>query len=321
MDSVCNGPRSCPPKAHVHDEARHSSPSCYAGARSAEALDVLSLPGRDSHSRISKTSRFLEEVRVRLFADTPPSEKGGERSPLITNVAVSSQDPYQVSSMPEIDVTAKRASSSDVAPQALPSVPAMDMPSASDKSECPSARTAREVIGRDLNGSSSRLPSAACTNTSSKSDEKENIPSRHDHTPRIPRASMGMKLDFSSQRSSEPAVGTTPSMPISGPSPLFSPMQIDTQPPVPPLPSFLKQRAQASMGMGSAEHSQGSVGTDQGSDDSPKVPSAPGVLASSVTALQHLAGRAAQEAAASQGADQETANQVRYGLSHSPHHM
>ena len=112
-------------------------------------------------------------------------------------------------------------------------------------------------------------------------------------------------------------------MPISGPSPLFSPMQIDTQPPapVPPLPSFLNQQARASMKLGSAEHSQGSAGTDQGSDGSPKLPIALGALGSSVTALQHLAGRAAQEAAASQGADEETASQVRCGLSYVPHHL
>ena len=138
---------------------------------------------------------------------------------------------------------------------------------------------------------------------------------------------MGKKLNFSSQRTLEPAAGSTPSIPASESSPLYSPMQIDTQPrvSVPPVPSFLKQRAQANTGMGSTEQPQGSAGSKPGSDlplgSSPSVPSVPGALNSSVTALQHLAGRAAQEAAASRGADEETASQVQTGFYHTVHHI
>ncbi|CAL5221311.1 g3481 [Coccomyxa viridis] len=196
----------------------------------------------------------------------------------------------------------------------------MDMPSGPDTRKLPSGRTAAEVFGRDLHGSSSRPPSAASANTSSLAEDKENVPGRHQNIPRIPRASMGRKLDFSSQRTSEPAAGSTPSDPASEASPIFSPMQMDSQPrvPVPPVPSFLKQRAQANMGMGSTQQPQGSAGSEPGSSlssgSSPSVPNVPGVLSSSVTALQHLAGRAAQEAAASRGADEETAMQVKNAL-------
>ena len=254
---------------------------------------------------------------MRLFADTPASKKRGERSPLITNIAVSCQDPYPSASKPGINTTAGRASIPNNVPQSQASSPAMDMPSGPDTRKLPSGRTAAEVFGRDLHGSSSRPPSAASANTSSLAEDKENVPGRHQNIPRIPRASMGRKLDFSSQRTSEPAAGSTPSDPASEASPIFSPMQMDSQPrvPVPPVPSFLKQRAQANMGMGSTQQPQGSAGSEPGSSlssgSSPSVPNVPGVLSSSVTALQHLAGRAAQEAAASRGADEETAMQVR----------
>ena len=323
MEAALEGPRSCPPKAHLSNLAQHSPSSGYAGARSAEALDMSSLPGGDSHSRISKTSRFLEEVRVRLFADTPIAKKRGERSPLITKAAVSSQDPYVSSSMPKASIKAERVGIFNDVPQSQPSSPAMDMPYALDTQKAPSARIATEKLGADLHSFSSRDPSVSTSSTSSKANDKENVPAKHTNIPRIPRASMGGKLDFSFPTSGS-AADSTPSMSACELSPSFSPMQIDTHPPahVPPVPSFLKRHAQSSMGTGTAEQPQDSVGADQGSDmppsGSPQAPSVPSVLSSSMTALQHMAGRAVQEAAALHGADEATASQVRACLAKSP---
>ena len=316
MEAAIERPRSCPPKAHLDDLAQHSPTLGYAGTRSTEALNRPSLPDTDSHSKISKTSRFLEEVRVRLFADTPISKKRGERSPLITNAAVSCQDPYVSSVMPKASVRAERVGISNDLSKSHPSSPAMAMPCASDTQPPLSVRKSTEQRSADPHSFSSRDPSLATSTSASKAYEKENVPAKHANIPRISTASMGGKLDFSFPTAGV-ATDSTPSASACELSPCFSPMQIDTHPPapVPPVPNFLKRHAQASTGMGSAEQPQDSVGTGQGSvvplSSCPNAPGVPSVHSGSMTALQHLAGRAAQEAAASQGADEETASQVR----------
>ena len=353
--------------------AHHGSPPIFDGARSTEALRQSSLLGSDPQSKFLETSRFLKEVRIRLFAETPPEGKRGELSPLRTSVSVSSHAPYVSPSMAGNSRGTFRATYSPRGPEV--SSPVMEMSSGSETQDQPSACTAADIHDTALHSLSSRAPSLAASKANSKGCEKENVPARHVNNPKVTRPSMGRKLDFNLVNTSEAATVDTPSMSACDASPLFSPMQIDTAPraamshaPVPPVPSFLKRRAQASAGANTAEQPQkhpsnqtcsglpadsspsllkrrtipsmdfsivgeqqnstgtalgsgipggqmqSAVGTEPGKNvssemlkgRSPKVPS------SSVTALQHLAGWAAQEAAASQGADEEMATQVKY---------
>ncbi len=372
MEAVAEEPRSCPQKAYMQDVAHHGSPSIFDGARSTGALRQSSLLGGDPQNKFLETSRFLEEVRIRLFAETPAEGKRGDLSPLRTSVSVNFHAPYVSPSMAGNSRETFRATYSPRVPEI--SSPKMDMSSESETQDHPSACTAADIHDTALHSLSSRAPSLAASRANSKGCEKENVPARHANIPKVIRPSMGRKLDFNLEITSEAATVSTPSMSVSDASPLFSPMQIDTAPraamshaPVPPVPSFLKRRAQASAGANTAaqpqkhvsnqscsglpadnspsllkrrtipsvdvsivDEQQSSTGTALGSGmpagqvqsavgiepsknvsstvpegRSPKVPS------SSVTALQHLAGRAAQEAAASQGADEETATQVK----------
>ena len=92
-------------------------------------------------------------------------------------------------------------------------------------------------------------------------------------------------------------------------------MQIDTQPPaaapLPAMPGFLRKRAQAGPGVGVCTPGQCLAGVSARQGERQSLTGSMSISSSSsMTALQHLAGRAAQEAAAAKGANEQTANKV-----------
>ena len=101
-------------------------------------------------------------------------------------------------------------------------------------------------------------------------------------------------------------------------------MQIDTQPPaaapLPAMPGFLRKRAQAGPGAGAGTPGRRLAGVSARQGERQSLTGSMSVSSSSMTALQHLAGRAAQEAAAAKGANEQTANRVcsssQEGFSH-----
>ena len=101
-------------------------------------------------------------------------------------------------------------------------------------------------------------------------------------------------------------------------------MQIDTQPPaaapLPAMPGFLRKRAQAGPGVGAGTPGQRPASGSARQGERQSLTGSTSVSSSSMTALQHLAGRAAQEAAAAKGANEQTANRVgsssQKGFSH-----
>ena len=83
-------------------------------------------------------------------------------------------------------------------------------------------------------------------------------------------------------------------------------MQIDTQPPaaapLPTMPGFLRKRAQAGPGVGAGPPGQCLAGVCARQGERQSLTGSMSVSSSSsMTALQHLAGRAAQEASGCQG--------------------
>ena len=92
-------------------------------------------------------------------------------------------------------------------------------------------------------------------------------------------------------------------------------MQIDTQPPaaapLPAMPGFLRKHAQGGPGACAGTPSQRpAIGSARQGERHSLTGSMSVSSSSSMTALQHLAGRAAQDAAAAKGANEQTANRV-----------
>ena len=302
MENLSDRPRDCPPKVHLRSTARYNSPASYDGPSSAQSLKNTYLHDFDPEGKSPEASRFLEEVRVRLFASMPSAEKHGDLSPMRTAVTVSSQAPYVSPSMGG----SKRPASQDGSSQ---QVSASETGRASSERQGnPSAGAAAENHSTGLRASASRTSPLGA----SRAKDKENVPGRQANVPAAPRPSLGSrKLDFTARETPEaPSVSTQSS--ACKASPLFSPMQIDEPPPtaapsapVPPVPGFLKRRVSASLGTAKEEQPGSSASDDaKGPMSSSRVPS------SRVSGLQRLASIAAQEAAASMGADEELAGQV-----------
>lgn len=303
MEDLFERPRKCPPKAHLQGTARDNSPASYDGPSSAQSLRNTYLQDFDPEGKSPEASRFLEEVRVRLFASMPSAEKRGDLSSMRTAVTVTSQAPYVSPSMS----ASKRPASRDGSSQR---VSALETERASSERQgVPSAGAAAENHSRGLRVSASKTSPLG----PSRAKDKENVPGRQANVPAAPRPTLGSrKLDFTARET--PGAPSASAQPTSAceASPLFSPMQIDEAIPtaapsaeVPPVPGFLKRRVSASSGT-ATEAQPGSSASDdaKGPVSSSRVPS------SRVSGLQRLASIAAQEAAASMGANEELADQV-----------
>ena len=302
MEDLFERPRNCPPKAHLRSTAQCNSPASCDGPSSAQSLKNTYLHDFDPEGKSPEASRFLEEVRVRLFASMPSAEKHGDLSPMRTAVTVSSQAPFVSPSM----VGSKRPGSRDGSLQRFSA--SETERASSERQGNPSAGAAAENHSTGLRASASRTSPLG----PSRAKDKENVPGRQANVPAAPRPSLGSrKLNLTARETPEaPSASAQPTSACKA-SPLFSPMQIDEPPPtaapsapVPPVPGFLK-RVSASSVTATEEQPDSSASDDaKGAVSSSRVPS------SRVSGLQRLASIAAQEAAASMGADEELAGQV-----------
>ena len=338
-----NWPSSCPTAARTQFPAWHAS----ASFERLGSQPSLRLPSRnDTQHELPDACQFLEEVRVRLFATTPFNEgASAATSPQQAVTPPSTADRLKSDRHAAILGSARQCRSLG-GERRSPARQRLSSPCAAPQGRRPSLHApasgtapALQVLGKAVG--KENLPAAqASTSTAAQQPRSERVLHASSQEPLLDgpaqntgtsaqkaaaslHTSLGSRPHASLQcspRAIPASTASTPatevvsnsSTPSPGAFPGFSPMQIDTQPPaaapLPAMPGFLRKRAQAGVGTGTPVQRPASDNVKQGERQSPT--GSMSVSSSSITALQHLAGRAAQEAAAAKGANEQTANRV-----------
>ena len=339
---VLNVTSSCPPSARTQSIAWHASASCER--HGAEPSLRPSSP-IDTQNKLPDAYQFLEEVRTRLFVTTPTTEgasaatspQQAEASPSAGHRLKTDRHAASLGSAPQGSSSGNErcspAGQSFPSPCAAPQGrwPGLHAPASRrgptlqalsksvGKENLPAARASASTaapqpgFGRRLQ-TPSQEPSRGRPTQDTSTPAQEAAASRLSPGRRLRASPRCSPQAIPAPAASTPALvaASNSSTPLPGAFPGFSPMQIDTQPPaaapLPAMPSFLRKHAQAGpateAGTPGQRLANGSARQDQ------SLTSSMSVSSSSMSALQHLASRAAQEAAASKGTNEQTANRV-----------